>query len=272
MYLLDTTKYCKYEPKWTDKTNNHAFFQINLFMCRTALGYSMTIGDGDIVEIEFTARTKQSGILIDTTKEKVAEEEKVETEGQKWGPRKIVIGENHTFKAVEESIREGKVGDGETIHILAADAFGEYDSEWVKTVSIDKIPKDDRHPGARTTIDNHQVQIENIVGGRARINFNHPLAGEDLEYEYTIEKIIGDPTERAKALIEIYVGVELEVQIEENKEDGKTLFIESDPMLSFNQNWLFTKNQIANKLIEKAEVDRVVIKETFEKIVAVEEE
>ena len=62
-------------------------------MCGTALGYSMAIGDGDIVEIEFTARTKQSGILIDTTKEKVAEEEEVDTEGQKWGPRKIVIGE-----------------------------------------------------------------------------------------------------------------------------------------------------------------------------------
>ena len=241
-------------------------------MCRTALGYPMAIGDGDIVEIEFTARTKQSGILIDTTKEKVAEEEEVGTEGQKWGPRKIVIGENHTFKAVESSIREKKVGDGETIHIPAVDAFGEYDSELVKTVSIDKIPKDDQYPGARTTIENHQVQIETIVGGRARVNFNHPLAGEDLEYEYTIEKIIGDPIEKAKALVEVYVGVELEVQIEENKEDGKTLFIESDPMLSFNQNWLFTKNQIANVLIEKTEVDRVIIKETFEKIVAVEEE
>ena len=44
----------------------------------------MTIGDGDIVEIEFTARTKQSGVLIDTTKEEVAEEEEVNTEEQKW--------------------------------------------------------------------------------------------------------------------------------------------------------------------------------------------
>ena len=105
-------------------------------MCRTALGYSMDIGDGDIVEIEFTARTKQGGVLIDTTKEKVAEEKEVDTEGQKWGPRKIVIGENHTFKAVENSIRDREVGDGETIHIPAVDAFGEYDSELVKTVSI----------------------------------------------------------------------------------------------------------------------------------------
>ena len=241
-------------------------------MCRTALGYSMAIGDGDIVEIEFTARTKQSGILIDTTNEKVAEEEEVNTEGQKWGPRKIVIGENHTFKVVEDSIREKKVGDGETIQIPTADAFGEYDSEWVKTVSSDKIPKDDRYPGARTTIDNHQVQIETIVGKRARVNFNHPLAGEDIEYEYTIVKVVEDPAERAKSLIEIYVGVELEVQIEEEKEHGKTLVVESDPMLSFNQIWLFTKNQIANMLIEKIEVERVIIKETFEKIVAVEEE
>ena len=85
-------------------------------------------------------------------------------------------------------------------------------------------------------------------------------------------KIVEDPTERAKSLIEIYVGVELEVQIEEDKGHGKTLVVESDPMLSFNQNWLFTKNQIANMLIEKIDVERVIIKETFEKIVAVEEE
>ena len=232
----------------------------------------MTIGDGDIVEIDFTARTKQSSILVDTTKEEVAKEEDVNTEGQKWGPRKIVIGENHTFKVVEDSIRERKIGDGETIQIPAADAFGEYDSEWVKTVSIDKIPKDDQYPGARTTIENHQVQIETIVGGRARVNFNHVLAGEDIEYEYEIKSVVEDPKEKAKALLEIYVGIELEIQIEESKDSGKTLIIDSDPSLSYNQNWLFTKNQIANVLMEKVEADRVVIREIFEKIVQVEEE
>ena len=45
----------------------------------------MAIGDGDIVEIEFTARTKQSGVLIDTTKEEVADEEDEEEEEERGG-------------------------------------------------------------------------------------------------------------------------------------------------------------------------------------------
>jgi FKBP-type peptidyl-prolyl cis-trans isomerase SlyD len=231
-----------------------------------------SIKDGDIVEMTCTVRAKSNGILIDTTEEKVAEEEGVDTKNQKWGPRKVVIGEKHVFISVEESMRETGIGKLKTVSIAAADAFGEYDAEWVKTVSIDKIPKDDRHPGVRTTIDNHQVQIETLIGGRARVNFNHPLAGEDIEYEYEINRIIEDPEEKVSALVEMYVGVELENHIETEGDDGKTLYINSVPELSYNQNWLFTKRQIATELIEKIGVDRVVIKEVFEKIEIIEEE
>lgn len=231
-----------------------------------------SIKDGDIVEMVCTVRSKGNGMLIDTTEEEVAEKEGADTKNQKWGPRRIVIGENHVFLSVEESMRETGIGKLKTIDIAAADAFGEYDAEWVKTVSIDKIPKDDRYPGARTTVENHQVQIETLIGGRARVNFNHPLAGEDIEYEYEINRIIEDPVEKVGVLIEMYVGVELENHIETESDGGKTLYITSVPELAFNQNWLFTKSQIANELIEKIGVDRVVIKEVFEKIEVIEEE
>jgi len=88
----------------------------------------------------------------------------------------------------------------------AEDAFGEYDPDEVETVKADKIPEDSRYPGAQVQIDNRQGYLETIIGGRARVDFNHPLAGEDLEYEYEILEAIEDREQQAAGMLGMYPG------------------------------------------------------------------
>ncbi|MFW6436690.1 MAG: FKBP-type peptidyl-prolyl cis-trans isomerase [Halococcoides sp.] len=249
------------------------------------------LDDGDFVELEYTARTVEDDALVDTTSREVAEEEGVAEDDHDYGPQMIVIGQGHIFPSIEESLRGSEVGDEGTAVAPAHEAFGEYDDEQVRTVSADKIPEDDRYPGAQVTVDGEQGYLETIVGGRARVDFNHPLAGADIEYDYEISDVVEDREERAARFIETAVGMPLDVEFEtetveeeqivDNPEDHvddpdeigdepvtetveteqETLYIEAIPQLAMNQQWMFQKQQIGQQLEDLIGVDRVVLRE-----------
>jgi FKBP-type peptidyl-prolyl cis-trans isomerase SlyD len=240
---------------------------------------------GDFIEIGYTARTVDGGQLVDTTDPEVAEDEGVGDQGT-FEPRVIVLGEGHLFEAVEQEIIGGEVGDTGSVVIPAAEAFGEYDESEVRTVSANKIPDDSRRPGAQVQIDGDQGYLETIIGGRARVDFNHPLAGEDVEYDYEILTEVTDQLERAQGLFDMFLDIDLEMRIEEEEieetsieepddEDGEpetvtetvektSLYIEATPQLSMNQQWMFQKQQIGQQIMQLTGIDRIVIEEVID--------
>jgi FKBP-type peptidyl-prolyl cis-trans isomerase SlyD len=246
---------------------------------------------GDFVSLDYTVRTKgEDEQVVDTTRQDVAEEAGIDDDDYDFSPRIIVIGEGHVFEGVDDELVGKSVGDTGTVEIPPAEAFGEFDPEEVRTVSADKVPEDDRYPGAQLQIDGQQGHLETIIGGRARVDFNHPLAGETLEYEYEIVDVVDDPEERAAGLLGMYlqeapevwletdeVEEEVEVEVEGDDEDDEpeyetetqtvekeTLYIEATPQMTMNQQWLFSKQQIAQDLMDKLGLDRVIVQETIE--------
>ena len=273
--------------------------------------------NGDFIEIDYTIRTVEDGTVIDTTREDVAEEAEIDDEGIEFAPRTIVVGDGNVFRSVDEKLRGGTVGDTGTIEVPADEAFGEHDPDKVRTVSAEKIDEDDRYPGAQVRVDGEQGHIETIIGGRARVNFNHPLAGQDLEYEYEIVEEVTDREEKAAGMLAMYLQqtptvwiqtdeVEEERIVEPDEADGEadeeadgeadedadgeadededdtedeeppepetvtetvekeTLYIEATPMMNMNQQWMFQKQQIAQDLMRKLDLDRVIVQETIE--------
>jgi len=249
--------------------------------------------DGAFIRIAYTARTVEDDQLVDTTDEAVAEEEGVADQGE-FAPRTIVLGEGHLFPAVEEDIRGKEIGDEGSVAVTAEEAFGAYDEEQVRTVSADKIDEDDRYPGARLQIDGEQGVLETIIGGRARVDFNHPLAGEDIEYEYELLEIVEGDLEQASGLLNMFLDIDLEMwvetdeveetRVEEPDEDEdagdddepaepetitetvekRTLYVESTPQLSMNQQWMMQKQQIAQQVIDLTDIDRILIQEILD--------
>lgn len=246
---------------------------------------------GQFVRIDFTARTVENGQLVDTTDEEVARAEGVDEENRSFEPRVVILGEGHLFPTVESDIEGKVVGDTGSVTVPATEAFGEHDPDEVRTVSVDRIPEDDRYPGGHVDIDGEHGHVETIIGGRARVDFNHPLAGADIEYEYEIVGVVEDRLDRAEGLVDGYVGVSPEmsietVELEEERpveaedEEGdtedaepefetvtvekETLYIESTPELTMSQQWMFQKQQIADELIDRIGVDRVVVREVLE--------
>jgi FKBP-type peptidyl-prolyl cis-trans isomerase SlyD len=243
--------------------------------------------NGDFVRIAYTARTVDGGQLVDTTDPDVAEEEGVGDQGE-FAPRVIVLSAGHLFDSVEQDVIGKEAGDSGSVTIPAAEAFGEYDETQVETVAATKIDDDDRYPGARIQIDGQQGTLETIIGGRARVDFNHPLAGEDIEYEYEITDVVDDQLERAEGLLNMFLDMDLEMRIQdeeveetrveqpdEDDEDAepetitetvekRTLYVEATPQLSMNQQWMFQKQQIAQEIIDKTGIDRIVIEEVLD--------
>ncbi len=243
--------------------------------------------DGDFVELDYTLRTTDDDEVIDTTHESVAEEAGIADEDNRdFTPRTIIIGDGHVFESVDDSLRGSEVGDGDSVIVTPEEGFGEYDPEEVRTVSAEKIPEDDRYPGATVQIDRQQGHIETIIGGRARVNFNHPLAGEELEYDYEIAAVVDDREQQAEGILGMQLQevpdlwietdeVDEEVTVEPDDEDAEpttetqtvekeTLYIEATQQLTMNQQWMMGKTQIAQEITDKLGLDRVIVQEILD--------
>lgn len=134
------------------------------------------------------------------------------------------------------------------------------------------------------SVEGQQGYVETIIGGRARVDFNHPLAGQDIRYEFEVVDAVEGRLEQAESLVGVYAGAEVEVtegtetktesRVEED-DDGEereveeevevdVLYIEAPSRLSMNQNWVMMKGQIAHDLMHRFDVDRVVLRETYD--------
>ena len=250
------------------------------------------IQEGDFVRLAYTARTVENDQLVDTTDQEVAEEEGVDDQQQSFEPRVIAVGAGHLFDAVEEDFIGGEAGDSGSVTVPAAEAFGEYDEEEVRTISAEKIPEDDRYPGGHVDIEGEHGHVNTIIGGRARVDFNHPLAGEDIEYEYEVLDVVEDRIERAEGMLGMYFDADLDMRIEvdeveeermvepEEEDDDaddeaepefetelvekETLYIEQSPQLQFDQQWMMGKQQILGDLIDRLDLDRVIVEEVID--------
>ncbi len=252
-----------------------------------------SLEEGDFVTVDYTARTVEDDQLVDTTDPEVADDEGVDAD-QEFEPRTIVLGEGHLFPGVEEEIVGSTVGASGTAVVPAGEAFGEYDDDEVRTISTDRIPEDDRYPGAQVRIDGDEGFVETIVGGRARVDFNHPLAGADIEYEYEVLDTVEDRTAQAEQLLRLFLDLDLEVRFEtevveeeqlveldedeaDDDEDEETepeletvevekesLYIEATPQLTMNQQWMMQKQQIGQQMMELLGIDRIVVEEIID--------
>ncbi|MDR9411995.1 MAG: peptidylprolyl isomerase [Haloquadratum sp.] len=237
-----------------------------------------SIAADDFIRLAYTMRTSEDGRVVDTTDVEVAEEAEIDVEEFDIEPRVIIVDGGYVFEAVEQELIGAAPGATGELTIAAEDAFGAYDEGQVRTVSASKVDDDDRYPGAQVQIDGQQGRIITIIGGRARIDFNHPLAGEDLEYTYEVLERVDDPVEQAESMLSLYLQSVPEMWIatdtvteaggededEETEVEKESLYIEATPQMTLNQQWLFSKHQIADDIISRIGVDRIVVQEVIE--------
>jgi FKBP-type peptidyl-prolyl cis-trans isomerase SlyD len=143
-----------------------------------------SVQNGDVVSMEYTL--KIDGEVIDSS------------DGH--DPLEFLTGYGNIIPGLENEIIGMKVGESKDVIVAPADGYGEYDEEAYLDVPSNQFPKDMQvEEGVELTVRDDAGQaryarIESVEGETVRLNFNHPLAGDELHFNV---KVVGlrEPTD-----------------------------------------------------------------------------
>lgn len=170
---------------------------------------------GDFVEIEFVGRNiTANGEVFDTN---IAEELKKLDPKAEPQPFIVCIGRGMAIKGFDEGLEGKEIGKKYKIQLSSDKAYGKRHKELVKLIPLKAFTEQKVHPqpGMTLALDNNLVKIISVSGGRVLVDFNNPLAGKELEFEFTIKRILSDTKEKASALQKFFFGQVFEFDTDE---------------------------------------------------------
>jgi len=142
------------------------------------------VEDGVVVSMEYTLHV--DGELLDSS------------DGQ--GPLQFLAGYGNIIPGLEEEMRGMKIGDSKNVVVEPKNGYGEFDSEAFMKVPRTDFPKDmpmevDTELTVRDEEGNSRyARVDSIEDDNVTLNFNHPLAGDELRFHVKVVAL-RDPTE-----------------------------------------------------------------------------
>ena len=176
----------------------------------------------DFIELDYTGMLLD-GTIFDTTQKSVAEQHhQGHTHDQKYKPATVCVGEQQLLPGFDVQLEGKEIAKEYTIALKPEEAFGKRDIKKVKIVPTSTFKEHNLqpHPGLRINVDGEMGTITSISGGRVIVNFNHPLAGKEVQYAFTIRRKITDPKEQIMAFLQTSLRLppeNINVTIAENK-------------------------------------------------------
>jgi len=170
----------------------------------------------------------------------------------------IIVGKGHVVEGLDEDIVEKEAGYRGTVEIPPEKGYGEPKTELVKTYPTSKFTEPPVK-GMRAVVEGNEGMVVMTIGRRVRIDFNSPMAGKTLIFDYVIEEKIDDDLDKIKSLLQSYFRMDFDVELVDD-----VAMIEAPSDLRLNQNWLLVKSRIAQELLGSMELDSVKFVETYQ--------
>jgi len=123
----------------------------------------------------------------------VDQEEIDSSKGQ--DPLQFLVGHGNIISGLEREMIGMKVGESKDVVIAPADAYGEFDEEAFMNVPRGEFPKDmPVEEGLELTVKDDEGQtryarIDAVEGDTVTLNFNHPLAGDELHFNVKVVSV-----------------------------------------------------------------------------------
>ena len=173
---------------------------------------------GDFIKIDFVGRVVNTGEVFDLTEESEAKKAGIHNPERKYKPSLAVIGSGMLVPGVESELEKMKVGESKEFDVQPDKAFGPRRMDNIRIISLAKFRENKINPipGEFVEIDGRRARVQSVSGGRTRVDFNHPLAGKELNYKVRIVKEIKETKDKADSLLEHY-GIECETELKEGK-------------------------------------------------------
>ena len=138
----------------------------------------LDIGPNCKVTLHFALRLADSGELVDSTFEKK--------------PADLVIGDGNLPASFESTLIGLKAGDHQVRRIPPQDGFGQHNPSNVQKIARDQFdPSVELSEGLVVSFqDKANTELPGVVvefnAQQVTVDFNHPLAGRELEFEVEI--------------------------------------------------------------------------------------
>lgn len=110
-------------------------------------------------------------------------------------PIEFIQGYENIIPGLEKAVEGMAVGDSKEVFVKAAEAYGEYDADGFVEVPKAEFPEDiPMEVGVEISVTNDDGEemtayIEEVSVESITLNFNHPLAGKDLNFKVKIVSI-----------------------------------------------------------------------------------
>jgi len=184
----------------------------------------MPLEKGSLILVDYTATVKDTGEVIDTTREEDAKKHNIYEHDRLYEPRLVAVGEGWVLKGFDEALINANVNEDLTVDVPPEKAFGSRDPNKVRLIPLRKLgdKADEAKVGDVIEMDNRVGIIRSISSGRVQIDFNHRLAGKTITYSFKVVKVLENDRERVVALIRRRMPV---------KQDKLNVVINNDGML-----------------------------------------
>ncbi|MFB6192741.1 MAG: peptidylprolyl isomerase [Candidatus Nanohaloarchaea archaeon] len=161
---------------------------------------------GDLVLVDYVG--KSNGEIFDLSNKEKAEEEGLDTSQMDFEPVPVLIGEEYVIPGFEDAVEEMEVGEEKEFTVSAEEGYGERDPDKIETYPEKEFEKQDVNVGVGDTImvGRRQGRVISKGSGRVKIDFNHPLAGKELDYWVKVLEKVEDDEEKAEKIFDYRLG------------------------------------------------------------------
>ncbi len=111
-------------------------------------------------------------------------------------PFEFTFGIGQVIPGLEARIKDMSVGESATFTVPAKEAYGEYNKDAMQTLPIEEVAQIEglkvgmQLQGEDENGEPIQVIVSKITKSEVTLDYNHPLAGKDMEYFVKIDSLL----------------------------------------------------------------------------------
>ncbi|MAH49421.1 hypothetical protein CMI37_26600 [Candidatus Pacearchaeota archaeon] len=162
----------------------------------------MAVKKNDFIEIEFTGKIKDTDEIFDTNIKADAKNTDLNLDVEKLKPFIMSIGNKMLPEGFDNNLEGKQIGKKYTIEISPEKAFGKRNSQLIRMVPLKIFNEQKINPqrGMQLNLGGQLARVLSASGGRILVDFNNPLAGKAVTYNFKILKKIDNQDQRINAL------------------------------------------------------------------------
>ncbi len=201
-------------------------------------------------------------MLFDTTDRITAEKEEIFDEEEQYGPKPVILGNGELIEGFEKALLGADIGKKDSVTIPPEEGFGNRDPRKIELYSRRELDRKgvDIAVGARVQMDNRIGTIIQATAGRVRVDYNNPLAGKTVRYDFNITEKAETSEDIVKAiLLKDYSDAEFGIEIGEEKID-----IILPDVCKYDHNWAVAKYRVIGDIRKLLDLELIRFIEVYE--------